>query len=143
MNKQEFLHELEKSLRGKVDEDELKRQTEYYSSYIKSETDSGKTEEEVLIKLGDPRLIARTIVQTYNMKEDPIRNSYKGSSAGQEENGDERYGTLKSKIHKYLIIAAVIIIVFAVMSLVFSVIRIFLPIILMIILIMLIIRMVR
>lgn len=144
MNKQEFLHELEKSLRGKVDDGELNRQIEYYSSYIRNEIHAGRTEEEVLEELGDPRLIARTIVQTYNMKDDPVRNEYKDTGSFDDESqGNENRNTLKSKISMYLVIAAIVIIIFAVFSLVFSVLRIIFPVIAMVILIMLIIRMVR
>lgn len=36
----------------------------YYQNYISQEIASGKSEKEVLEELGDPRLIARTIIDT-------------------------------------------------------------------------------
>lgn len=145
MNKQEFLNELERSLRGKVDEAELDRQVQYYSSYIKSEMDAGKSEAEVLESLGDPRLIARTIVQTYNMKDDPIRNSYKKSRADWTE-GEDAAGeqdTFRSKLKRYIAVAGIVIVLFAALSLVFSVLRMLFPVLVIAVIIMVIIRMVR
>ena len=99
MNTQEFLHELERSLRGKVDDRELKKQSEYYSSYIKNEINAGHTEEEVLMKLGDPRLIARTIVQAYNMKynmkDDASEDRSRKNSADTNEGGADGSLTVK------------------------------------------------
>ena len=80
MSKAEFLDGLGKSLEGKVDAREYRSQMEYYSSYISKEVASGRSEEEVVGELGDPRLIAKTIVQTYSMKDNPInrQNRQKG-----------------------------------------------------------------
>ena len=64
MTKQEFIEGIGRSLKGKIDDVEYMKQLEYYSSYIDDEVRKGKTEEEVLEALGDPRLISNTIVQT-------------------------------------------------------------------------------
>lgn len=52
------------ALNGKVTSRQLTENLEYYEDYINTETRKGKSEEEVLAALGDPRLIARTIVET-------------------------------------------------------------------------------
>lgn len=64
MNKQEFLEKLRMSLGGKVSGSLVAENVAYYEEYINTEMRKGKSEEEVLEELGDPRLIARTIAET-------------------------------------------------------------------------------
>ncbi len=64
MTRYEFLNELKISLSGNVSNSVLNDNLEYYDDYIASQMRSGKTEEEVLSALGEPRLIARTIIDT-------------------------------------------------------------------------------
>lgn len=64
MNKQIFLDTLRRALYGKIDDMALADHMQYYENYILQEMASGKSEQEVLDELGDPRLIARTIVET-------------------------------------------------------------------------------
>ena len=64
MNRDEFLDALGRSLKGKIDDDEYIRQMDYYRSYFDDEMNSGRSEAEILEELGDPRLIAKTIVTT-------------------------------------------------------------------------------
>lgn len=146
MNKQKFLYELERSLRGKVDEAELKRQMDYYSSYISNEINAGRTEDDIFSELGDPRLIARTIVQTYIMKDDPIRNRYRNSSTDtdRESSGDyNEGGRFKSRLSICLTVISVVIILLVVISVAFSVIKILIPFLVFALLVIAIIRLVR
>lgn len=64
MTKREFLDTLRLALNGKVTSGQLAENLEYYEDYINTETRKGRDEGEVLAELGDPRLIARTIVET-------------------------------------------------------------------------------
>ncbi len=61
MNKSEFLNILRQSLGGEVAPAVLEQNISYYDSYISSQA---KTEEEATAELGDPRLIAKTIIET-------------------------------------------------------------------------------
>ena len=66
------------ALSGKVSPGVVTENLNYYEDYINTEIRKGRSEEEVLAGLGDPRLIARTIVET-----DPGQNvSAEGRSAG-------------------------------------------------------------
>ena len=85
MDRIEFIDELKRCLKGKVDDAELQRQIDYYTSYIISECSTGVKEDVVIEALGDPRLIAKTIVQTYNMNDNPIKNQYQGYQEFREE----------------------------------------------------------
>lgn len=85
MTKHQFLDRLQTALNGKLASDQVMENVRYYEDYINTEIRKGKNEEEVLESLGDPRLIARTIVETNG-----------GSGAGFEEyseggNGGRRY----------------------------------------------------
>lgn len=64
MNKQEFIDRLRAALNGRVSPNLVTENVNYYEDYINTEIRKGRTEEEVLETLGDPRLIARTIIET-------------------------------------------------------------------------------
>ncbi len=62
MNKSEFLEILQQQLDGEMPANEIYSNIHYYDEYIDREMSSGKSEEEVLELLGDPRLIAKTLI---------------------------------------------------------------------------------
>ena len=64
MGKQEFLDKLRLALNGRVTVETLSDTLTYYEDYINTEVRKGRSEEEVMNSLGDPRLIARTIIET-------------------------------------------------------------------------------
>ena len=64
MSTREFLIQLESSLRGEVSEAVIQENLNYYGGYIREQIAAGRDEREVLEMLGDPRLIARTIIDT-------------------------------------------------------------------------------
>mgnify|MGYP002510810509 CR=1 FL=1 len=64
MTKQEFLETMRLALNGKVDSGQVMENLHYYEDYINTEVRKGTPESEVLEKLGDPRLLARTITET-------------------------------------------------------------------------------
>ena len=68
MNKEQFIDTLRRALYGKIDDYTLQDHIRYYEDYIRQEMGKGWTEQEVLQELGDPRLLARTIVETSSLK---------------------------------------------------------------------------
>ncbi len=64
MTKQEFMERLRLSLNGKVSSSLVEDNLQYYEDYINTEIRKGTSESDVMERLGDPRLIARTIVET-------------------------------------------------------------------------------
>ncbi|MDE6621408.1 MAG: hypothetical protein K2K74_13155 [Lachnospiraceae bacterium] len=64
MNCEEFLRQFRDALDGKVSENVIQDNVNYYRSYINSQTDSGRNESDVLRMLGDPRLLAKTIEES-------------------------------------------------------------------------------
>ena len=61
MLKQDFLDILRNALSGHLGTSELNENLNYYEGYINAQVRQGRSEEEVLVELGDPRLIARSI----------------------------------------------------------------------------------
>lgn len=64
MTRFEFSHKLRKALSGRVSHSVVNENVAYYENYIDAEIKKGRSEKEVLEELGDPRLIAKTIINT-------------------------------------------------------------------------------
>lgn len=64
MDKQKFLEELKQTLAGEVDSRVIAENVTYYDDYIMTKLRQGAQEDEVLSELGDPRLLAKTIIET-------------------------------------------------------------------------------
>ena len=62
MTKQEFLDGLRRSLVNGLETAEINEHIRYYSDYIDSKIRMGIPEEEVMASLGEPRLIAKTLL---------------------------------------------------------------------------------
>ena len=64
MNKLQFLEILGQKLSEELPRSQVISNLQYYESYIDGAVQAGKSEKEVLEELGDPHLIARTIMDT-------------------------------------------------------------------------------
>ncbi len=64
MSKDEFLNTLARRLAQTLPQSRVTEHVRYYDQYIEGQKASGKTEAQVLEELGDPLLIARTIMDT-------------------------------------------------------------------------------
>ena len=62
MNKKEFLDILYEQLSGQMPEGNVAAHVQYYRNYIEEEQRKGRSEDDILNELGDPRLIARTLL---------------------------------------------------------------------------------
>lgn len=88
----EFISVLQSSLENEIPTSEIKSNINYYQEYMKSQQ-SLKSEAEITADLGDPRLIARTIISTYQMNHggqkhynnDQFEGSYKYSTNNEYE----------------------------------------------------------
>lgn len=87
MNRREFLEILRGQLDGQMDRGKAAAHVRYYEDYIQSQVRSGRTEAEVLGELGDPRLIARTLIDT-----DDGTGVYDDSGYGEDVYGSDAYG---------------------------------------------------
>lgn len=63
MNKEEFLRELEEALAGDVPEAVIRDNVGYYGSYLSQEMAKGRSVEEIIGEIGEPFIIAKTIIE--------------------------------------------------------------------------------
>ena len=87
MNKQEFVDRLKISLSGKISPALVEENARYYEDYINTQIRLGKPEEDVLGKLGDPRLIARSIVAAESDKSGGREQAYSDREEELERRG--------------------------------------------------------
>ncbi len=62
MYRTEFLEVIRTQLDGRMQEGKIAAHLRYYEDYVQSRVRSGESEEAVLAELGDPRLIAKTLL---------------------------------------------------------------------------------
>lgn len=120
MNRQEFLDTLRRALYGKIDDFALSDHMQYYENYISQEVASGKSEQEVLQELGDPRLIARTILETAGVKSSYVEYTVtdEGEPAPEPELRVRQYSGWKAMAITAIVILAVLFILFLVFQVV-------------------------
>lgn len=122
MNRQIFIDTLRRALYGKIDDFALADHMRYYENYISQEIASGKTEEEVLRELGDPRLIARTILETADAKtsyaEYTVANE--GEPAPEQEFRIHQYSGWKAMAFMAVVILVILFILFLVFQVVIA-----------------------
>lgn len=80
MDKKEFIEKLQRTLAGGLNSAQVAENVRYYQEYIESEIRKGSTEQEVLSQLGDPRLLAKSIIEA---------NKHAGESYGSNREYDE------------------------------------------------------
>ena len=109
MNKEEFLEKMKKALDGQVSDIIITDNIDYYRNYIKSEMTNGKSEIEVLEMLGDPRLLAKTVIELQGIDNNgninnSENNKYYDDNDGDynQEDEDLRKGNYNSKQHSFL-----------------------------------------
>lgn len=141
MMKREFLEELKTALSGQLPVSEVAGHVAYYKNYIEEQERSGKSETEILNMLGDPRLIARTILDTApNSAEN--QNYFYEQTPEESQRKAEKKG-LSDKTKKYLFIGITIAVVFLIISLITTLLSFLLPILLPVIFILVVISIVR
>ena len=75
MKRAEFLTKLREHLAFELPERLVKENVDYYNNYISEEVRNGKREQQVLEELGDPQLIARTVIDAAKSGADGIPGS--------------------------------------------------------------------
>lgn len=98
MSKNEFLDILHEQLSGQLPEGAVAAHIQYYRNYIEEQQQKGRSESEVLNELGDPRLIARTLLDTETIDSDISQNnsySENGSSYRSSASGSVKKRTYK------------------------------------------------
>lgn len=92
MNKHEFIDRLKIALEGEVSEIIINENITYYTNYIDNEMNKGKSESMVLQELGDPRLIAKTIIDTNTISKSNGTYTYSNENEEPTEKEDRKKG---------------------------------------------------
>ncbi|MDO4266267.1 MAG: DUF1700 domain-containing protein [Eubacteriales bacterium] len=95
MNKREFLAQLRETLSYDLPGDLVESNLRYYTSYIEEELRKGRTQEEILGELGDPKLIARSVIDAIKSGADGIPGtdddlSFEGETYEEQTGGRNR-----------------------------------------------------
>lgn len=136
---------LQRALAGGVNSSQVAENVRYYQDYIDTEIRKGRSEAEVLSGLGDPRLLAKSIIEA---------NKRAGYVEGTNQNFDEetqddraqgRAGASFSavRVPGWLILLFVIVIALLVIGLIFSAISLLAPIIIPVLLVILLYHFIR
>ena len=119
MSKQEFLDGLRRSLASGMESQEINEHINYYSQYIDSQIRMGTSEEEVMASLGEPRLIAKTLLGMEGVE--TVTEEYVEDESAQDAN--YRYFNINGKILKipgWLFTILVCVVSFCVLTFVFA-----------------------
>ena len=112
MNKETYIDALERKLWDRLDPDQMRDIISYYRDYFAMEAAKGISEEETIQKLGDPALLAKSILAESEIEQ------------GMQKQGREFRG---GKLLVLLVIVAVLIVLCAIIGLIFSVVSALLP----------------
>lgn len=149
MTKSEFLAQLRQALQENVSSRTVQENMDYYDQYIIEETAKGRSEQEVLDTLGDPWILARTIIdandgtdqETVYESEGGAYHSNQGNGYGQRQSGMHVFG-LDTWWKKLLLILSVVMVVMLVVSIVSGLVGLFVRYFWPILIVMLVIRLV-
>ncbi|MBQ9142414.1 MAG: DUF1700 domain-containing protein [Lachnospiraceae bacterium] len=135
MNKQEFLDRLRVALSGRVSASLVEENVSYYEEYINTQVRLGRSENMVLAGLGDPRLIAKSIitanngdikVENYNYTESAKERSF-GSQNSYYADTRENNSPRILRILSWVWLLVVILVLVLIFSVIFSLISFLLP----------------
>lgn len=86
MDRETYLKELRIALQGQISQEKVNEHLRYYENYIIEESRKGRTESQVMEDLGNPRLIAKTIIDTT----DKVYTDYKPLEEEDQKSGGQR-----------------------------------------------------
>lgn len=154
MTKQEFLNSLRAALSSRIGASLVEENVRYYEDYINTQMRMGKSEEQVIGELGDPRLLARSIADANKRAGmSDAKEAYEDADAGRSGSYRGQYGgstyteeSRRAKSYKmpgWLIVFLVVFVLILVLGMAFSVLSILAPILFPVLLIVLIVRLCR
>jgi len=88
MSRREFLEVLRGQLSGQMTQGRAAAHVRYYEDYIQSQVRNGRSESDVLAELGDPRLIAKTLIDTDDSAAVYDESGYSEESYGSDDYAD-------------------------------------------------------
>lgn len=151
MTRQEFLQGLREALEAETDVYTVRENIQYYDQYISDAVAGGRRESEVLEELGDPWVIARTILDAPGGTErSSYGQQYEEMEAYREPEYEEDEGR-RTDVHifrvdawwkKLLLILAVAGVIFVVISIITGIISLVAPVLVPLVVVILVIRLI-
>ena len=143
MTKFEFLEQLRKELTGSISQAAVQDNIDYYDRYIMEEVRNGKSEKEVLQMLGDPWVIAQTIIGADDGTgaDDVYENTERTYSY--TDNQHSNYKEQNNWWKKLLFVLFIIMIIMCILAITTGLIRLLAPILIPVAVIMFIVRLVK
>lgn len=156
MNRNEFIDKLQRTLAGGLNCNQVADNVRYYQDYIDTEIRKGRSEADVLAGLGDPRLLAKSIIEA-NKHAGVNEGTNRGydeemtadSSYGSENRREDAYYDTTSgngrvfRVPGWLILLIVTVVVILIIGVAFSLISVLAPIIIPVLIVILLIRIFR
>ena len=141
MDRIEFVDKLQHALSGGLGSAMVAENVQYYREYIDVEIRKGRSEEEVIGSLGDPRLLAKSIIEA---------NKRAGQNEGTNRNYDEEtpgndFGRQEAssgpvRVPGWLILLIVVVVLLLIIGVAFSVISFLAPVIIPVLVVLLVIN---
>lgn len=139
MKREEFLVSFREALTGVVPENVIQENMIYYQNYIESQMREGRIEDDILKELGNPRLLAKTIIESNKFamqgesqggfySSDDNEEQYKDDSL-KHENQSRGSRLYKWNMHRWIAGILGVLFVALIICFVFSVISFFAPVI--------------
>ena len=149
MTKNEFIIKLQEALENDLDAAAVRENVNYYSGYIDDEMRKGRGEEEVLDELGDPWVIAQSVIDMSGQKNvtEDYGNSYRNAGSSSERHQESSYNvhsyTIGSWWQKLLLVLGIIGIVLIVVAVIGGIISLVMPIVVPVLVLILLLKFIR
>lgn len=148
MTRMEFLQQLRQALENDLSGRVVQENVEYYNQYITDEISKGKSEDAVLQVLGDPWVLARTVIDAQEGTDQSTVYEAGGSYAGYGNEAEKKNHT-EPKVHvfgvsswwkKLLVVLGIVMVIVVVFSMITGLISLLAPIVIPILIIMVVIK---
>lgn len=139
MTRIEFIDILQRTLAGSLSGSSVAENVRYYQDYIDTQIRMGQSEEEVLARLGDPRLLARTIIEAGKHEGAGVETNEEVYEDGQQEKG----GGKVYRMPGWLCLVLVVLVIIVIAGAAFSLLSALLPIIIPVVCVVMVIRLVQ
>lgn len=141
MARTEFMEELQRALSGALGSSTVNGHMRYYQEYFDSQLGKGKSEAEIIGELGNPRLLAKTIIEAAKREgRGGERPEYDEVYEDGMVNGREGHAPKVYRMPGWLLAVLVLVAIVAVVGVVGSVVSVLLPILIPVLCVILLVR---
>lgn len=120
MTQREFLDILKRALNGQVPPHVVTENLNYYDTYIYEEIRKGRLERDILEELGDPRLLARTIIDAEDSsRENRSRRDSSGYGDVYYDEKSDDSGRRAFHVSKWMVLGIFFLILFLICTILF------------------------